>query len=88
MGRRRSGSQGAFQNASGDLFIVGYEMRSIIDSMTEYLGCELQNSHLDGLAGVMGDLVAEVEKLALQLDRLSWAKAGEGPAAGPSAAAA
>jgi hypothetical protein len=88
LGTRRSGRERAFQNISSDLFIVGSKMRSIVDSMIQYLGCELENSHLEGLVDVMEDQVAEVEKLALQLDRLSWTKAGKGPAARPTPAAA
>jgi len=87
--RRPSGLQRAFQDVSGDLIIIGSKMRSIIDSMVEYMSYpEHQDSHLDGLVAVLEDLVADVERLGSESDRTAWAKVGKPPSAGPSVTAA
>jgi len=87
--RRPSGLQNALQDLSGGLIIFESKMRSIVQSMADYLSHrEHQDPYLDGLASVLQDLVDELEDFGSQADRMSWAKTGKGPSIAPSATAA
>lgn len=87
--RRPSVLQMSLQDLSGDLIIFESKMRSIVQSMADYLSHrEHQDSYLEGLVAVMQDLVEELEDFASKADRMSWAKTGKDPSVAPGATAA